>query len=217
MKVNVTEGQLRNMIAESIKRYLNEIDWKTYDSAMRKAAERGEWHRAGKFGDASKSAFNRDFGSNDSPYDYNYQRQNVPYRTGIIGYKDNGEPIYDDNTTQSNKGFYDDDVIAYSDSYDPDCLEKIRMGFQGFRHRRTPDGKFHTTMKDIDKYTDNDDFNQKDNDYDYWYQQSGDESTRADAMQKARKGAKETRHYLNGEYTYDNQKGWHLKDKKDNK
>lgn len=209
-KIRLTESQLHSMISESVKQVLSELDWKTYDSAMRKSAKRGEWNRAGKFGDASVQAFNRDFGSNESPYDYNYSRANVPFRTKYKGEDKDGNEIWDG--TQSNYGFYDDGVYACSDSNYPGVHEVIPTGSRQWQHRRTPDGKVHTSMKDIDKYTDNDDYNKRDNEYDYWYNRSGEDPTRAKAMQKARKGAKETMNYLNGKYDYEpNGRGWHLK------
>ena len=35
-RVRLTEGQLHNVIKESVSQILNELDWKTYDSAMTK-------------------------------------------------------------------------------------------------------------------------------------------------------------------------------------
>ena len=39
-RVRLTEGQLHNVIRESVSQILNEIDWKTYDNAARKKYER---------------------------------------------------------------------------------------------------------------------------------------------------------------------------------
>ena len=36
IRVRLTEGQLHNVIRESVSQILNEIDWKTYDNASRK-------------------------------------------------------------------------------------------------------------------------------------------------------------------------------------
>lgn len=40
-RIRLTESKLRNVIAESVKKIISELDWKTYDSAMRKAAKKG--------------------------------------------------------------------------------------------------------------------------------------------------------------------------------
>ena len=39
MKKTITESQLRNIIAESVKKVLSELDWKTYANAAKKAHE----------------------------------------------------------------------------------------------------------------------------------------------------------------------------------
>ena len=36
--VRFTDSKLRSVIKESVKQVLSELDWKTYDSAMRKTA-----------------------------------------------------------------------------------------------------------------------------------------------------------------------------------
>ena len=83
-KVRLTESQLHNVIKESIKQVLSELDWKTYANAADKMSrERGDadyWkekgekfpntiskaanarQRAERLGQASKDAFNRDYG-----------------------------------------------------------------------------------------------------------------------------------------------------------
>ncbi len=76
-KIRLTESQLHSMISESVKQVLSELDWKTYDSAMRKSAERNE----------------------------NYSRANVPFRTKYKGEDKDGNEIW--GGTQSNYGFSD--------------------------------------------------------------------------------------------------------------
>lgn len=83
-KVRLTESQLHNVIKESVKQVLTELDWKTYANAANKMRrERGDadyWkekgekfpnniskaanarQRAERLGQAAKDAFNRDFG-----------------------------------------------------------------------------------------------------------------------------------------------------------
>jgi hypothetical protein len=41
-RVRLTEGQLHNVIRESVSQILNELDWKTYDNAYNKKWERME-------------------------------------------------------------------------------------------------------------------------------------------------------------------------------
>ena len=83
-RVRLTESQLHNVIKESVKQVLSELDWKTYANAANKMRrergdadywkERGEKfpntiskaanarHRAERLGQAAKDAFNRDYG-----------------------------------------------------------------------------------------------------------------------------------------------------------
>ena len=81
--IRLTESDLHNIVKEFVNKVLTELDWKTYASASDKARERGTnyWrskgetnlqnllrkatssqHRADRFGDAAKDAFNRDYG-----------------------------------------------------------------------------------------------------------------------------------------------------------
>lgn len=82
-KVRLTESQLHNVIRESVKQVLSELNWKTYANAERKMSKRGNtayWRengevfpndirkatnarqRASRLGDAAKDAFNREYG-----------------------------------------------------------------------------------------------------------------------------------------------------------
>ena len=74
--VHLTEGQLHNVIKESVKQVLSELDWKTYMNAARKSYEPGPKYqtygtingysnrnaRSRKFVKAAEDALNRDFG-----------------------------------------------------------------------------------------------------------------------------------------------------------
>lgn len=101
--IRLTESDLRHIISESVRDYLTELDWKTYDSAANKANQRGEmcyWRdkgedvlnsfkkavknrvRAKRFGNAAKNAFNRDYGYENGHYtDDDYR--SVEMRGGI--------------------------------------------------------------------------------------------------------------------------------------
>lgn len=110
--IKLKESELRNMISESVKGVLNELDWKTLANAEKKARERGNasyWRekgekgfdaiskaadqrvRAERFGDAAKKAFNRDFGYQQGEhfYDDDYQRVGMG---GDFGYKEEFAP-----------------------------------------------------------------------------------------------------------------------------
>lgn len=55
--IRLTESDLHNMIKEAI----NELDWRTYASAAKKANDRGE-DRSMDFADAATDSFNKEFG-----------------------------------------------------------------------------------------------------------------------------------------------------------
>jgi hypothetical protein len=55
--IRLTESDLHNMIKEAI----NELDWRTYASAAKKANDKGE-DRSMNFADAATDSFNKEFG-----------------------------------------------------------------------------------------------------------------------------------------------------------
>lgn len=76
--VHLTEGQLHNVIKESVKQVLSELDWKTYDNAANKRY--GQWAKYywrddeedkknfksyRRLKGAARDAFDRDFGYSD--------------------------------------------------------------------------------------------------------------------------------------------------------
>lgn len=73
-KVRLTESQFYDLIKECTKRALNELHWKTYDSAARNSANRAGTifnQRTLDFGKARDDAFNRDYGyKNDDNSEY---------------------------------------------------------------------------------------------------------------------------------------------------
>ena len=95
-KIRINESTLRKIVAESVKRTLNEIDWKTYANAGKKAGHGGDistqremnpqgtpsqWfhdavnsrQRAKMFYDKAKEQFNQDYGyTNGKRYDNDY-------------------------------------------------------------------------------------------------------------------------------------------------
>ena len=94
-KIRLTEGDLHRMIRECVHGALNELDWKTYANAEKKARARGTnyWRekgrkgfdaihdaamskiRANRFGDTARDAFDREFGyQRGDRWDDDYQR-----------------------------------------------------------------------------------------------------------------------------------------------
>ena len=206
--IRLTEGDLHRIVEGSVRRALNELDWRTYDSAMRKAADRKDYGRAGRFGMASRDAFNRDYGTHETPYDYNYRRNSVPFMNKLewsdeLADEDtNGDgSYYNPNKGVSNAGYYDDSIDAWSDGDQPESLTPVPYGNEKFRTRRDMRGKVSSTMKGLNK-----DYDESDNDYDYWANRSGEGGTRADAMQAARRGINATKDYLSGKTKYKNGK-----------
>ena len=59
--VRLTESELKNIITESVKNIISELDYKTCINAYKKARERGD-ARANKFYDAASDAFNKKYG-----------------------------------------------------------------------------------------------------------------------------------------------------------
>ena len=211
-RVRLTESKLHSVIKESVKQVLSELDWKTYDSAMRKAAAKKDFDRAGRFGSASKDAFNRDFGTHDTVYDYNYHRDDVPYQTKMRpkDYNDwDGEWV--PSGTEANSGWYHDSIEAASDDYDGSLN---RIPSDDFSIRRNMRNKIEASKdgskKEYKWFMDDADDDVRDNDGNVWH----DNFSLANARQAARRGLKDTENYLNGNYEYEpNGRGWHLKDK----
>jgi hypothetical protein len=77
--IRLTESDLKQMVAESSKKILSELDWKTYASAARKNDEfrannphtAHQWNRSYDFRDAAHDAFNKKYGL-EGQYDKRY-------------------------------------------------------------------------------------------------------------------------------------------------
>ena len=190
--IRLTESDLHKIVKESVNRVLTELDWKTYDSAMRKAAEKGQWERVGAFGDASKKAFNKQFGYEGHPEDYAYGRHLTPYQRD---FDSDLEPI--DNTTISNQGYYGDSVYLMHPNDKGHVLDREEMFY-----RRTPKGKIE---KDSPIRKDKNDYSDLD-----WYLANGyeDGADINSAMDAAKKGEEDTLNYLKGKSKYVPSKGW---------
>ncbi len=69
-KIKLTESELKNIIRESIKNVITELDWRTYQSDSEKDSDP---RRSDRFRQAASNAFNRQNG---------YGLNNVPYGDG---------------------------------------------------------------------------------------------------------------------------------------
>ena len=102
--IRLTESQLKEVIAESVKSILTELDWKTYQNAFRKAQQRAESnpndirnkYRARSFQRAAADAFNNEYGMGDANSDEQYfmwkgtgggNKSGMPMTHGRVGDK----------------------------------------------------------------------------------------------------------------------------------
>ena len=87
-KVRLTESDLHRIIKESVKNVLNELDWRTYQSAAQKAGTNGDFNREAKFRRAASNSFNRQngYGINNIPYgDGDDSKMTVNKNGGVYG------------------------------------------------------------------------------------------------------------------------------------
>lgn len=73
-RIRLTESDLHNLIKESVNSILNEMDWRSYQSAAAEARKRRDYAREAKFRHAATNAFNRQNG---------YGISNIPSGNGI--------------------------------------------------------------------------------------------------------------------------------------
>jgi hypothetical protein len=117
--IRLTESDLHNIIKESVRTALNELDWKTLANAEEKARNMDTAYyksqgltpnqavsraadsrfRAKRFGDTAKNAFNRDFGyKNGKIWDDDYQEVKMggdfdskeEFSPHVVGYRSKG-------------------------------------------------------------------------------------------------------------------------------
>ena len=134
-RVRLTESQLHNVITESVKQVLSELDWKTYANAAKKASERGE-DRAYDFADAATNALGRKYPNN---------RETVPFVKGrfdpLVATNGSGYVDYIDSFDRDADGV-PNEYHANNDYYDFD-------GHDGFYRTSYPNGKeFYTAVRD---------------------------------------------------------------------
>lgn len=71
-RIRLTESQLHNIIKESVRQMLSELDWKTYANAANKRQAQGNWQSADSLRDQMVNSFNDKYATSDSEYnDYN--------------------------------------------------------------------------------------------------------------------------------------------------
>ena len=112
--IRLTETDLHNMISEAVKTALNELDKRTYASAMYRAQERND-PRAEKFGQAAADAWNRDYETSEDETFSNgvtsKRREKVKYDNKLTS----GNFAYDTNITTK---FPNGKEETYLNSYD---------------------------------------------------------------------------------------------------
>ena len=64
-KIQLTEGEFHDLIENTVKQILSELDWKTYANASDKTRSEMS-RRTREFGEAAREAFDRDYGYSDN-------------------------------------------------------------------------------------------------------------------------------------------------------
>ncbi len=167
-KVKLSESQLCDVIKESVKQVLSELDWKTYANATKKAIAKRD-KRVNLFQDAEDKEFNKKYGFDDHD-----ERNDADYYwTSDHSYRmKNGEPTYRQKRYAAGKGSTDDTVK-----------------FNGFGYKHNYYDPKYPMGVETQPY------------YFHYYD-------------KAKKGDEDFSNYAKGNYDYDNEHGWHLKDEK---
>lgn len=129
--VRLTESELKNIITESVKNIISELDWKTYANAARKSRERGDdWTRASKFNHGANKAFRDKYGlrklknngydlKSDFIADVPYAELDSPDERGYIAYGDREKPF------TKNVGSVYANYDIPTDEYDKPGLERV--------------------------------------------------------------------------------------------
>lgn len=92
--IKITEEDLHNIISESVKQIVSELDWRTYDSAYKKSQEKSldkglspeeqDYHfrRSLKFRNAADKNLNKKYGVTQSNYNTHIQSKNDRQQLG---------------------------------------------------------------------------------------------------------------------------------------
>ena len=100
-RIRLTEGQLHNVIRESVNNILNELDWKTYNNAFEKKYKRMQ-------NKDDMDEFDREVGHLGDAYLESLDRQ-YPLLRSIFHKQDNNEPLTPEE--QDELDAYDKDTI----------------------------------------------------------------------------------------------------------
>ncbi len=174
--IRLNESQLKRIVSESVKQFLNELDWKTYANAQHSALQRRKGDRP-----LSKAKLRK--------------QEKSPYEAW-------------NDITYADRKFRDAKVKAFNDTRKGAKMVKRRD--QGpnptdYDYLETPVGPFYGNGYD----------NQDNNDTRYKHKPDflytgADKRASEDTLNDTQ----EFSDYLQGNYTYDDEKGWHLKESK---
>ena len=204
MKIN--ESQLRNIIKESVKNVLSELDWKTYANAAWKEDMNNNWDddnwkgkdsRARRFRQAAIDAFNREHGYQNGEEEYSmlYDRDEAfDGITPAVYDTKYGEPDEYDTTKQTPS--WEQNPERYTRGHMFDVYST--NGDESANHLKH---KYHgNKKKNMSSPKD-----------------AIPKNYSADLKQAIINGNREISKYLKGDYQYDTNNGWQLKESKLNK
>ncbi len=181
-QVKLNEAQLRKIVAESVNKVLSELDWKTYANAGKKAADRGQYGRSMKFGNAANSAFNDKFAyQGDEESEYNAPNVRGDIFLNRVEAQNNDYPSH----TIQRLYNYDNDKQEYSNPQNYDNTKAFGL---------------------MDKYDENGRYKR------IWNPSLKRFFNNPEQEKAYRTASKEMDDYVMGNYAYDKEKGWHLKE-----
>lgn len=187
MKKTITESQLRNIIAESVKNVLSELDWKTYANAGKKA---------GKGGDISAQ---RELSPNGTPSQW--FKDAVKSRERANKFYDKAKEEFNKTHGYKNGRRYDDDYSEVELGGDFTASEEFGPHARGFKSKGYGEPYKYEYGRKYDGY-------------------AGQDMTpeeffdgNSDASNAYHNAEEEWNNYKKGNYDYDDEKGWYLKDK----
>ena len=181
-KIKLGESQLRKIVAESVKKVLSEIDWKTYANAANKRRKQyrdeikngidsDKWDRAQELDNAASRALSDKFGKNLKTWGDNWNGE-----TGDRHVMDADAPW----TTGTNA-----------------------MGPE-------PTGYYYTSSKDRNWRNGSDEY--QNGDYDLYGDIPLDFKNQSEEDKQNNNIGREIDNFTHDRYAYDNEKGWHLKE-----
>lgn len=187
----LTESQLKKIVVESVKRVLNEVDWRTAHHA---ADIQSNWKYNGRRGGLDRYRKFRDYASDAANLKFFGQKGGVDF----IRDSDNDEGV---SWVGFNWG-YPEVRINYRDKFGSECyIVPACVDYCPIN----PD-----TLCVIERFTD---------DGSSYYHGISNEDVRkyfggeAELYQRFMEAVQEYTDLKNGKYRYDGKKGWHLKDK----